>query len=192
MAFSPITGLVYVPGFAASTFSFTATDNFQFTPGNQTFGLNMARGAAPLAVPPATIGPVRQMPEGRGRGMLTAWDPVAQKERWFQPGGGSNGGGALATAGNLVFQALNDGRLVAYSADKGEKLLDMPTGQRNGMGPPMTYMLDGKQYVVVMGGQGTVIGGLPPGVPPPPADATPPPAPIPPRLYVYALDAKAP
>lgn len=52
MAFSPITGLVYFPGNATGTFSFTATDNFQFTPGNQTFGL-AGRGAppAPLAVP---------------------------------------------------------------------------------------------------------------------------------------------
>jgi quinohemoprotein ethanol dehydrogenase len=196
MAFSPITGLVYFPGLATSTFSFTATDDFQFNPGTQTFGLNMTRGAAPLAVPPATIGPVRQMPEvgGRGgRGMLSAWDPITQKERWFAPGGGSNGGGALATAGNLVFQSLNDGRLVAYSADKGEKLHEIMTGQTSGMGPPMTYMLDGTQYVAVMGGQGTVVGGFgPPGAPAPPTPATPPPPAISPRLYVYALDARAP
>jgi quinohemoprotein ethanol dehydrogenase len=179
MAFSPITGLAYFPGNATSTFNFTATDDFKFTPGNQTFGLNMTRGAAPLAVPPA-IGPVRQMPEGqRGGGMLSAWDPVAQKERWFAPGGGSNGGGALATAGNLVLQVLNDGRLVAYSADRGEKLLDLATGQTSGMGPPITYLLDGRQYVAVMGGRGAATGG--PQATVAPAD------PVPPRLYVYAL-----
>lgn len=104
---------------------------------------------------------------------------MAQKERWFAPGGGSNGGGALATAGNLVFQVLNDGRLMAYSADKGEKLLELPTGQRGGMGPPITYMLDGKQYIALMGGQGTVTGGRGGNAP-----ATPP---VPPRLYVYSL-----
>jgi len=123
--------------------------------------------------------------------MLSAWDPATQTERWFAPGGGSNGGGALATAGNLVFQALNDGRLVAYSADKGEKLFDVATGQRSGMGPPITYMLDGKQYVAVMGGQGAITFSGPPEFAPPPTAA--PPAPVtPPRLYVYALDAKAP
>jgi quinohemoprotein ethanol dehydrogenase len=124
--------------------------------------------------------------------MLSAWDPVAQQERWFVPGGGSNGGGTLATAGNLVFQALNDGRLMAYSADDGEKLLEISTGQTSGMGPPITYMLDGKQYVAVMGGQGTVSGGfVPPGAPAPPPPATPPPPAMAPRLYVYALGAKA-
>ena len=40
----------------------------------------------------------------------------------------------MTTAGNLVFQTINDGRLVAYSADKGEKLLEIQTGpaQRHG------------------------------------------------------------
>jgi quinohemoprotein ethanol dehydrogenase len=74
--------------------------------------------------------------------------------RWRQPGGGGIGGGTMTTAGNLVFQTINDGRLVAYSADKGEKLLEIQTGLRGGMGPPITYRLDGKQYVSLMGGTG--------------------------------------
>jgi len=61
------------------------------------------------------------------------------------------GGGTVTTAGNLVFQVINDGRLVAYSADKGEKLLDVQTGLKGGMGPPITYELDGKQYVTLLG-----------------------------------------
>ena len=43
---------------------------------------------------------------------------------------------------------------MAYTADKGEKLLDIATGQVAGMGPPMTYLLDGKQYIALMGGIG--------------------------------------
>ena len=74
----------------------------------------------------------------------------------------------MTTAGNLVFQVIPDGRLVAYSADKGEKLLDVQTGLRGGMGPPITYLVDGKQYVALLGGTGAVGGrGAPP--PPPPA-----------------------
>lgn len=79
--------------------------------------------------------------------------------RWRRPGGGGIGGGTLTTAGNLVFQVLSDGRLVAYSADTGDKLLDLQTGLRSGMGPPITYRLDGRQYVALMGGVGTVSGG---------------------------------
>ena len=53
-----------------------------------------------------------------------------------------------------MFQVINDGRLVAYTADKGEKVLDIQTGLRGGMSPPITYMLDGKQYVALAGGIG--------------------------------------
>ena len=71
-----------------------------------------------------------------------------------------------------MFQGTADGRLVAYSADKGEKLLEIQTGLRGGMGPPITYMLDGKQYVAVAGGTGSLGnrgGGPGPGPAPAPA-----------------------
>src|SRR6185295_2270220 len=63
-------------------------------------------------------------------------------------------GGTLATASNLVFQVAPDGRLMVYSAEKGEQLLELPTGLRNGMGPPITFTVDSKQYVALMGGTG--------------------------------------
>ena len=199
MAFNPATGLVYVPLASAGSFSFTGTNNFQLTPGRQVWGLR-GRGdsgpAPPLAVPPA-YGPDRQLPLG-SRGILSAWDPATQTERWFGAGGGQSGGGVVATAANLVFQVTPQGRLLVYTADKGEKLLDLATGQTSGMGPPMTYLLDGKQYVAFMGGRGIVVGGF---NLPLPAEATaaaaapqPPPAapnatPVMPRLYVYTLSA---
>ena len=142
----------------------------------------------PGASPPA-IGPVA--PEGQ-RGMLVAWDPVAQKERWRAPGGGGIGGGTVTTAGNLVFQVIPDGRLVAYSADKGEKLLEIQTGLHGGMGPPITYMLDGQQHVSLMGGQGTLappLSGAPP--PPSPNGTAPSGPPVPPKLLTFELDGRA-
>lgn len=60
---------------------------------------------------------------------------MTQKMRWRTTGGGGIGGGTVTTAGNLVFQVVNDGRLLAYSADKGEKLAEIQTGLRGGMGP---------------------------------------------------------
>jgi len=183
MAFNPTTGLVYFPASAFGTQTLTATDDFKFNPGNQTFGTK-GRGEppSPIAVPP-TIGLVRMNKEGQPQrgGILSAWDPVAQKERWFVSGGGSNRGGALSTAGNLVFQALNDGRLMAYSADKGDKLLELQTGQTIGMGPPITFLLDGKQYVALMGGTGVIASARGRGGN---ANSEPPPKP---RLYVYSV-----
>jgi quinohemoprotein ethanol dehydrogenase len=61
-------------------------------------------------------------------------------------------------------------------------LYDLATGMRNGMGPPITFALDGKQYIALMGGSG----GTPsPGVS---AEKT---TPMKPRLLVFGLDGKA-
>jgi PQQ-dependent dehydrogenase (methanol/ethanol family) len=213
MSFNPGTGLVYVPTSTSSNSTYTVDPNFTYTPGRSNTGLlrgnrggggapaGDGRGAAPATQPanpakvPPAIGPTP--PEGQ-RGMLVAWDPVTQKERWRTNGGGSIGGGTVTTAGNLVLQVVNDGRLMAYSADKGEKLLEVQTGLKGGMGPPITYMLDGKQYVALMGGQGTVVGPVPgagANAPPPDLAGTAPPAPAPPptakpRLLAFALDGK--
>ena len=183
MSFNPNTGLVYVPIAAENTFSFVAAESYAPTPGNQNFGLNLgaARGGTPMASPPPH-GPDRKNPDGskvRG-GILSAWDPATQKERWYAPGGGQSGGGTLSLASNLVFQTLSNGHLKAFTADKGEQLLDVTLPLSSGTGPPMTYMLDGKQYIAVMAGSGAVFGrggGRGAGAPgrggPPPAGAAP-------------------
>ena len=147
MSFNPQTGLVYIP--AQDVPGFYLTDaKFKF----QTGGLwNTAMDIAGLKDPPTDAPP----------GSLLAWDPVAQKERWCVPYKSIWNGGTLTTAGNLVFQGTADGRLIAYSADKGEKLWEFQTGI-GVMGSPVTYELDGKQYVSVMvgwGGAFALVGG---------------------------------
>jgi quinohemoprotein ethanol dehydrogenase len=69
--------------------------------------------------------------------------------------GNSRYGGTLSTASDLVFQVAPTGRLIAYSADKGESLFEYETpGLGPGVGPPITFMVDGKQYIAFMGGSG--------------------------------------
>ncbi len=96
-------------------------------------------------------------------------------------GGGGIGGGTVATAGNLVFQVLNDGRFRAVTADKGEVLYEIQAG-RTGMAPPVTYEVDGKQYVAFQGGLGR------PAPTNGPNDAK---IDNPPILFVFALDGNA-
>lgn len=97
-------------------------------------------------------------PEGTGTPLI-AWDPVAQKEKWRAQDGGAgyNQGGTLTTAGNLVFAGVRTA-LRVYRADTGEKLLDVDLHLTN-VGPPMTFMLDGKQYVAIAGGPPAPAGG---------------------------------
>jgi quinohemoprotein ethanol dehydrogenase len=182
MSFNPATGLVYISANTASSWTFASQDKFEAKL-DRTSNNGLVR---PMPTPRdnkiPVIGP--EPLEGTGgvvtgnRGALMAWDPVAQKMRWRMPGGGGIGGGTVTTAGNLVFQTINDGRLMVYSADTGEKLLELPTGLKSGMGPPITYQVDGKQYVAVMGGVGTVIGNAGPQNT---STATPP------KLLVFAL-----
>jgi quinohemoprotein ethanol dehydrogenase len=63
----------------------------------------------------------------------------------------------LATAGNLVFQGTVDGRFIAYAADDGKKLWQsrVPTAV---IATPMTYRIDGVQYVSVLAGWGGAFG----------------------------------
>jgi hypothetical protein len=138
---------------------------------------DVAATPTPAATPLPTIGP-----EGHGN-LLIAWDPVAAKERWRGLSAGFNQGGTLS-AGNLVFSSVNT-RLIAYRADNGDQLIDIPTGLSM-MGPPMTFMIDGKQFVTVTGGPPNGGNGF--GPPPPETPGVPL---QPSRLLVYALDGKA-
>jgi quinohemoprotein ethanol dehydrogenase len=82
---------------------------------------------------------------------LVAWDPVAQKQAWKIPQNGIINGGTITTAGNLVFQGLNTGELVALAADTGNKLWSFDA-QNGILGNAITYRVGGKQYVTVITG----------------------------------------
>jgi quinohemoprotein ethanol dehydrogenase len=171
MSFNPTTGLVYIP---SSYQSFPYQAQAEYRPGST--GYVRPAGATKMIEP--SIGPE---PPAGARGGLQAWDPVNQKLRWNREGGGGIGGGTVTTAGNLVFQTINDGRFRALSADKGDIVFETRVG-RTGMAPPITYEVDGKQYVAFSGGLGrpaNVVG---------PNDAK---VDFPPILFVFALDGKA-
>jgi alcohol dehydrogenase (cytochrome c)/quinohemoprotein ethanol dehydrogenase len=89
------------------------------------------------------------------QGMLLAWDPVAQKEVWRVPHPLFENGGLLSTAGNLVFQGTANDELVAYNATTGERLWSTDT-QTGILAPPISYAIDGEQYVAVVAGWGAV------------------------------------
>jgi quinohemoprotein ethanol dehydrogenase len=175
-AYSPQTGLVYMPvnGFSSRVYTaieFELANRAQQVNGTPRGGFQVPPGAPASANPPL-IGP----PQSVRGGFLVAFDPVSRKERWRNPGGGGSGGGALATAANLVFQVVNDGRLIAYAAEDGKKLFEVSTGQ-SGMGPPITYELAGQQYVSFMGGTGQAARGGTASTP---------------RLFTFVLDGKVP
>ena len=146
MSYSPRTGLVYIP--AQQTLAVYAHDaEFKYRPGFYNSGLDWTKAIMPED-PVERAGIIDKF-----TGFISAWDPVAQREAWRIPLGTLWNGGILSTAGNLLFQGNGTGRFVAYRADSGEPLwnFDAQTGI---MAAPITYEVDGKQYVAVVAGWG--------------------------------------
>jgi mono/diheme cytochrome c family protein len=149
---------MYIPAVEAS-FVYGREPGFERVPGFWNTGIDLyARGGGNGMQPlPESEYETGTGPEVGVPSSLLAWDPVAGKPRWRVRHVGATGGGTLTTAGNLVFQGLSDGRLIAYSANMGEKLWEVQLG--NGiMAAPGTWSLDGKQYVSVMVGWGGATG----------------------------------
>lgn len=148
MSFSPQTGLVYIP---INDVGFKYKSVAHFEPKK----LAANWGIDPVAVGMPQDPKIKKAILESVRGKLVAWDPVQQKQAWAIERPGPWNGGTLATAGNLVFEGTAGGRFEAYRADSGEKLwsFDAQTGVMAG---PITYTVNGEQYVAVEAGWGGV------------------------------------
>ena len=147
MSYSPHTGLVYIPVLDVPANYAQPAEGFEYRPDSTNLGIDGIIAGLPDAQ--AERDALRSLIAGR----LVAWDPRQQKEAWRVEHRGSWNGGTLATAGNLVFQGTADAKLVAYRADNGEALWKFPT-QTGVVAPPMTYEVDGEQYLSVNVGWG--------------------------------------
>ncbi|EIT69771.1 MULTISPECIES: PQQ-dependent dehydrogenase, methanol/ethanol family [Hydrocarboniphaga] len=150
MSYSPITGLAYFP---AQNIPLNLAEDKRWkghnsnVPGQPMSGIGWNTAMQINAEPP----------KSKPFGKLIAWDPVKQKAAWTHENVAPWNGGTLVTAGNLVFQGTADARLVAYNATNGEPLWNSAMGT-GVIAAPITYELDGKQYVTIAAGWGGVFG----------------------------------
>jgi len=147
MAYHPDENLVYIPAFEAGMVYSPEAD---WKP-DRDRGFNVGFDLSAGDLPP-DLG-FRKEITGTLKGMLVAWDPVAQEPRWTVEHPGPWNGGLLATAGGLVFQGTAGSEFNAYNATNGEKLWSFPA-QTGVVAPPVTYTIDGEQYVAVLAGWG--------------------------------------
>jgi len=87
------------------------------------------------------------------RGVLKAFDPLTGETRWEVEQPYYWNGGVLATTGGLVFQGDSQGMLTAYDKNSGEKLWEFDT-QVSILAPPVTYLVEGDQYIAILTGSG--------------------------------------
>jgi quinohemoprotein ethanol dehydrogenase len=145
MAYNPKVGMVYIPVIEmGANFDDKGIDleHWQRPTGNVVgWGVNL--GTA-----------IKDDDKINGTSSLTAWDPVNQRRVWKIPTAGPLSGGVLTTSGNLVFQGQLDGTFSAYAAPTGKLLWQFAAGAPV-LAPPITYRVDGKQFLTVLTGIGT-------------------------------------
>jgi len=95
------------------------------------------------------LGGQEEVRVGSGGSFLTALDYRTGKAAWRHKyeGGSGGGGGILTTAGRLVFAGDGGGNIVAHDALTGTPLWHSKIGDVTN--PPQTYLLDGRQYLLV-------------------------------------------
>lgn len=140
ISFNPSIGFVYLAVTDGATALHVVDPAFRLNANDQTIGIDR-RYTGPLRAKRAAAAE----PTGR----LVAWDPVARREAWRVEHPVLRSGGTLSTAGNLVFQGRGDGKFIAYRATDGKALWEFDA--RVGIAAaPMTYSIDGRQYVAVL------------------------------------------
>ena len=140
MSFSPRTGLVYLPVTEmGASYSQKGIDPSRWTP--IPHSVQFAGIASGDGDPPADS----------GHSSLTAWDPVRARPAWKIETPGAHNSGTLATAGDLVFQGQADGHIHAYAAGDGRRLWTFDAGTAV-LGTPITFSVNGHQYVAMLSG----------------------------------------
>jgi PQQ-dependent dehydrogenase (methanol/ethanol family) len=150
MSFNPQTGLVYIPAQTMSVFMMH-DPKYKFNDSQESMALGSGNG---MNFGVLLAGGEKEFPNF---GKLLAWDPIKQEKVWEVEHFAPTNGGVLTTAGNLAFQGTSDGRFVAYNAQNGEKLWEIPMGT-GVIAAPITYKLDGIQYITIAAGWGGVAG----------------------------------
>ncbi|MCK5881313.1 MAG: PQQ-binding-like beta-propeller repeat protein, partial [Sinobacterium sp.] len=163
MAHNPDTGLVYIP-MMQSSYQYRAVEKYEHKPGHWNTGV------VDLTPFPGISSDLNQaIIKKLTSGHLIAWDPKTQTEKWRVDHSQVWNGGVLSTAAGLVFQGTGDGEFKAYDATTGDTLWQF-IAQTGIVAAPITYRIDGEQYVAVLVGRGGVfslIGGLKPNGPAP-------------------------
>ena len=148
MSYSPLTGLVYIP-VQEGGFLYKSPEHFEPKKLAANYGID------PVAAGMPQDPKIKKVILDSVTGRLAAWDPVHQKQVWEVPRPGPWNGGVLSTAGNLVFEGTANGYFEAYKADTGERVWSF-AAQTGVMAGPVTYTINGEQYVAALAGWGGV------------------------------------
>ena len=149
MAFNPKTKLVYIPA-REQSMMYGNEQDFVYDKNYWSLGIGIGVGGNPAN--PTNMDP--KFPKSFGK--LIAWDPVQNKEVWSKVEKTVWNSGVLTTS-DLVFQGNAEGDFNALDARTGQVLWTKNLGTGI-VAPPITYLVDGVQYVTIAVGWGGASG----------------------------------
>ncbi len=155
-AYSPRTELFYVPAWEGYASVFAGVPQ-EYVPGRSFTGRTVegfprTYSAVPDApVLPFTRGPINDWTDESGHGAILAMDALTGEQRWKFELTDVITSGILTTGSELLFTGLRSGYFQAHDAGTGDLLWKASLGAQITNGP-MTYEVDGRQYVAVISG----------------------------------------
>jgi alcohol dehydrogenase (cytochrome c) len=160
-SYSPRTGLFYL-SIWDNYGSIYSPQEAEYKPG-VVFGGGFPRPYGPVpgtpAVPTLRRGPINNWTEAVGHGAVIAIDPHTGERKWTFKMTDVTDSGVLTTGGDVLFTGGREGYFQALDARSGELLWKVNVGGQMAAGP-MTYSVDGKQYVVIAAGHALFAFGL--------------------------------
>jgi len=150
MSFSSKTGLMYIPVQNIPGY-FSAQDSVVYRVDRWNTGLDLNESRDPKSWVAA-----KASMDALVYGELVAWDPLKKQRAWQVRHDKPSNGGILSTAGDLVFQGTWDGSFAAYDAEDGTPLWQYQSDSAILAGP-ISYELDGEQYIAVAQGSGGTV-----------------------------------
>ncbi|MDG1664765.1 MAG: PQQ-dependent dehydrogenase, methanol/ethanol family [Hyphomicrobiales bacterium] len=143
MSYDPNLGLVYIPTHEVPAVYVPVKGYYKMQPGTFNTGTSfyVNEAAAKMkGIPPVT-------------GAIKAFNPITGETKWSVPHNHFWNGGTLSTLSGLTFQGNSSGNLVAYDSENGSILWskEIQTGM---IAPPVTYQVDGEQYISILAGDG--------------------------------------
>lgn len=150
-SYSPRTGFFYMSTWENYRQVFDPGDPIEFREGQNFTGgrLTLPPGAAPM--PGMQRGPLNTWHEGAPRGVIMAIDPRTGNKEWTYPMHDVSTSGVLTTASDLLFVGGREGYFHALDARTGSLLWRVNVGGETAAGP-MSYRVDGQQYIAVAAG----------------------------------------
>lgn len=158
-SFNPVTGLFYLSTWQDYGLVFSAREQ-EYRAGQTYTGGGVASPRPNIPMPPFLKGaPINNFVGFSGYGSVVAIDPATGERKWQHDMIDVTTSGVLTTASNLLFTGGREGHFMAMDAETGELLWRASLGAQIVNGP-ITFAVDGQQYVATAAGNGLFVFGL--------------------------------